>query len=93
MVPDFQERWSESRRKRRLAKRVELEVEQDQIDELLVWGKKYGADAVKEGLRQATLGGWQGLGLKPPPGSSNRPRPGPAIKDWKPPEGEVWPTT
>ena len=72
MVPDFQHRWEESRRKRRLSKKLSLEVEQDQIDELLAWGNRYGTQAILDGLKAANGGGWQSLSLKAPRGRDNR---------------------
>jgi len=77
LVPDFQERWGDSRHLRRLSKRVDLGVEQLQIDECLVYAKEHGAKAMLDGLKQATLGGWQNLCLKPPAGR-------------KKPEGAEW---
>lgn len=76
-VPEIQDLWSESRRKRRLSKKVTAEVEQDQIEFLAGLAAKDGPEAVRDAINAANLGGWQTIAppRSGPPWSARRRRP------------------
>lgn len=72
-IPDFQERWTESRRKRRLSKKISIEVEQDQIDKFAEFCAEHGAPAALAVLEDANLGGYQKPIFKAPGDNGGRP--------------------
>lgn len=72
LVPDFQKRWLESRKIRRLGSKTTLEAEQKQIDALARLGEEHGARQVVDQLELATESGWQGIHIKK---SRAKPRP------------------
>ena len=70
-VPDFQARWMESRKIRRLGSKTTLEAEQKQIDKLAKAAEEWGVDSVLMALEEADSGSYQGIFPKPPGGRRN----------------------
>ncbi|MCZ6507738.1 MAG: hypothetical protein O7A04_06800 [Acidobacteria bacterium] len=71
-IPDIQELWAKSARKRKLSKKgVSIEAQQEQIDELAAWIPKFGADEVRAEIKRANRGTWQSVCYKDPSGNGD----------------------